>query len=71
MRDQEIVDRPILTARGRDADLADQDRIADALDALHQGGVDIKCVLVEHKVGFEILDLGQQDPFGLGIELRT
>ena len=32
-------------------------------------GVDVKGVLVEHQIRSEILDLGEQDIFGLGIEV--
>ena len=61
LRHHQIVDGPVLAARRLDADLSDQDRVADRLDAPHQAGVDMKDVLVEHQVGSEILDLGQQD----------
>ena len=68
LRHHQIVDRPVHAARRRNPDLSDQDRIADRLDAPHQAGVDVKGVLVEHQVGFEFLDLGQQDCLGLRVE---
>ena len=71
LRDHQVIDGPILSAGWLNSDLADQDRLADCLDAPHQGGVDMKRVLVEHEVGPEVLDLGEQDFFGLRIELRT
>ena len=71
LRDQEIVDRPILAARGRDADLADQDRAADPLDPARQARVDVEQILVEDEVRLEVLDLRQQDLFGLRIEARA
>ena len=65
LRHHQIVDRPVHAARRRNPDLSDQDRVADRLDTPHQLRVDVKRVLVEHHVGFEILDLGQQDCLGL------
>ena len=69
LRDHQIVDAPVLAARRLDPDLADQDRVADALDAPHQAGIDMKDVLVEHQIGPEFLDLGEQDVLGLCVEL--
>ena len=71
LRHHQIVDRPVLAARRRNPDLPDQERLADALDTPHQGRVDVKRILVEHQVGLKILDLRQQDCFGLGIEFRA
>ncbi len=61
LRHHQIVDGPVLAAARRDADLADQDRLADALDPPHQRGVDMEGVLVEDEIGFELLDLREQD----------
>ena len=68
LRDHEIVDAPVLAARRQQADLSDHDRVADALDAPDQTGVDMKDVLVEHQIGFELLDLGKQDVLGRAVE---
>ena len=71
LRDHEVVDRPVLAARRRDADLADQDRAADPFDPARQARVDVKQILVEDEIWLEVLDLRQQDLFRFGIEARA
>ncbi|MHC4046445.1 hypothetical protein [Bradyrhizobium sp. 23AC] len=61
LRDHKLVDRPVPTAQGRDANLAGQDRAADLLDPARQTRVDVEQILVEDEIRFEILDLRELD----------
>jgi len=71
LRHHQVIDRPVLAAGWLDSDLADQDRAADALDASDQAGVDMEGVLVDDQIGPKVLDLREQDAFGLGVEPRA
>ena len=68
LRDHQVISAPIRAARRLDSDLADQDRVADRLDTPRQAGIDLKDVLVQHQIGPKILDLGEQDLFGVCVE---
>jgi hypothetical protein len=69
LRDHQVVDAPVHAARGFDANLANDDRVADILDTPHKPGVDVKDVLIDDQIGPEFFDLGQQDLLGLCIKL--
>lgn len=71
LRDHEVVHRPVFTTRGRDADLANQDRAADLFDPACQARVDMKQILIEDEIRFELLDLCQQDSFRFRVEARA
>ena len=71
LRQHQIIDGPIPRARRLDADLTDQDRVTDRLDAASEGGVDMENILVDDHIGPEILDLREQDFFRVVIELRA
>jgi len=63
-----VVDGPVFTARRCYTDLTDHDRTGHRLDAADQTGVNVENILVDDQVRPEILDLGEQDFFGLGVE---
>src|SRR5258708_8887131 len=68
LRNHQIVDAPVLAARGLDPSLSDQDRIADAFDAPHEAGIDMKNVLIEYELRSKIFDLGHKNLLHLRVE---
>ena len=68
LRNHQIVDAPVLAARRFDPTWPIRIGLPMLLDAPHETGVDMEDVLIDDQIGPEVLDLGEQDFFGLRIE---